>query len=89
MTPFEAEIADEQYRGLQAAIADEWRISGETDGHDGKDSEHPDNVAYMSGYEPARAQWISNLYYFDDKGQRHRTVDPGDCTWLYGNDEEF
>jgi len=78
---------DQQRRELQAEIADECRVSGESYGGEGKDPEYPDNSTYMAGYE-AGQQHYASLYIYGPHGERMPGVDPGDCHWLY-TDEDF
>ena len=94
MTREMLEELDQQYRALQSEIAGEWHLEGEMDGDSGDDPEYPNNSAYMAGYDTGRKRYMQRLttasmFETNDKGDRYRGVDPGDCTWFFGDDDEF
>ena len=55
---------DREYREFQDRIADEWRVTGESDGDEGIDPQDPRNSAYMTGYNESRARYIGRLANF-------------------------
>lgn len=52
---------EQDYRDLQARVAEEWKVDGESDGEVGLDPEYPNNSAYMHGYDVGLARYIKRL----------------------------
>jgi len=93
MTPFEAQVQDQEFRLDQGLIAREWHIYGETDGDEGQDPEYPANSAYMDGYSAGRTRYIRWLADFK-KPENRRLCHCGlvreqDCTCAFGWSDEF
>jgi hypothetical protein len=99
MTPFEAEQVNQEQIEQREFAQIEWESEGAADAAFGVLPRYVDE-AYLAGYVRATKELptkpdgtidrrTSPMYEYGHGGDRFRGVNPGDCNWLYGNQEEF
>lgn len=99
MTLFEADQVNQAQVEQQEAIRVEWESEGATDAAFGVLPRYV-NEAYLAGYVRATKELPINtdgtidrqtrsMFEYGHRDDLLRGVDPGDCNWLYRDQDEF